>query len=278
MRGPATVRGRTGPAPGLHDFHPSIGHAPGPMEEATGRRSPPVRTADLLPPPPTTRCLAFAGVAAALGATAWGLLAFYSHSEFGVLAWGIGGLIGAAVVRSGGHGTLLAVTAGALALLSIVAGKQTAFRLALDQNLTKIVEKLGEDQLAERKQDAADWVALGPSPAADQVKEFVRSHGYQRVDLNTFAQDEGALLRAFAEKPLSLVEWRDQIRATAASEASFVDFLKDDFHPLDLVFALLGVATAFGMVQKVTTAKQVAARQALRAEREDGEQAGGPAS
>ncbi|MBL8751250.1 MAG: hypothetical protein JNK78_18985 [Planctomycetes bacterium] len=248
------------------------------MEEATDRRSPPVRTADLLPPPPMTRALAFAGVAAAIGAAAWGLLAFYAHSEFGILAWGIGVLVGAAVVRSGGHGTLLAVTAGALALLSIVAGKQMAFRLALDQNLTKIVGKLGEDQLAERKQDAKDWVALGPSPTTDQVREFVRAHGYRDVDATTFGKDEGARLRAFAEKPLSLDDWRDQIRSSAAADASFLEFLKDDAHPLDFVFALLGIATAFGMVQKATIAKQVAARQAMRAEREAGEQNGDPAS
>lgn len=47
-----------------------------------------------MPPSQTTRAMTFAGVAALVGAAAWGLVAFYAHREIGWLAWGIGALVG----------------------------------------------------------------------------------------------------------------------------------------------------------------------------------------
>lgn len=241
------------------------------MSEGVKRSSPYVKSADLLPPPPLGRALLFAGIATALGTAAWGLLAFYAHRELGILAWGIGGLIGFAIVRAGGHGTFLAVCGGALALLSIGSGKQMAFRMSVDQEITMLVADMNESAHAERTKDAADWVALGPSPTPDQVKAFTDGHGYEVDDLKAFASEEGPRLRAFAEARPTVEQWREEQKAEIARHVSFVEFLKDDFHPLDIVFVLFGVATAFGMVSKATAAMQAAARQALREQREAAE-------
>ena len=53
-----------------------------------------------------------------------------------------------------------------------------------------------------------------------------------------------------------------------------MDYLREDFSIIDLLFIGLGIATAFGMVHKNTIAMQIAARQELRAEREEGQKVG----
>ena len=85
------------------------------MEEAEptdGRRP---RSNELLPPPPVGIPLALASLAALLGAAAWGLLAIYADLQHGFLAWGIGGLVGFAVVKGGGYGKQQAILAAVLA-------------------------------------------------------------------------------------------------------------------------------------------------------------------
>ena len=233
----------------------------------TGRH---VRTEDLLPPPPIARALVFAGMGALLGAAAWSLLAFYAHREFGLLAWAIGGVIGFATVKAGGHGTMLAACAGALALLSIGSGKHLAFQLFVDKEAERFAAQLDSSAHQERAQDAADWIALGEQPTAEQVRAFAAAHRYAVEDTASFAREEGARLRQFAAEKPSLDQWREQVRVDVTSGASFVTFLQDDFHPADILFVLLGVASAFGLVSKATVQLQVAARQAAREQREAG--------
>jgi hypothetical protein len=244
------------------------------MREGAKRASPYVKSADLLPPPPLGRALLFAGIAAGLGTAAWGLLAFYTNREFGILACGIGLLIGLAIVRGGGHGTFLAFCGGALALLSIVSGKHMAFRMRVDQ----FVVSHDSRTHAERTRDATDWVALGPSPTTEQVQAFIDDHGYDVDDPAAFAREEGQRLRAFAEARPTAEEWRDQQKAAVVEQITFLDVLLKNTHPLAFMFALIGIATAFGVVSKATATMRVAARQALREQREAVESGEGSAS
>lgn len=239
------------------------------MATPTVRESRFVPTERLLPPVPTARALMFAGIAALLGAVAWGLIAFYAHYEVGYLAWGIGALVGFAAIKGGGHGTLVAVAAGALALLSIGTGKQLAFRMSMDQAAQEYVDEHVTTAVhAERERDAADWVALGDAPTADQVQAYVEGHGFDADDMTQFAAEEGPELRRFAAENLTLEQWRDQVRERFVSGFSFVEYLQDDFHPADILFVLLGIASAFGLVSNHTTKLHVAVREAERKRRE----------
>jgi len=230
-----------------------------------------VPSADLLPPPPFGRALLFAGLTALVGATVWGLLAFYAHREFGILAWATGLALGFVTVKAGGYGTPLALSAGALALLSIGSGKHIAFRLGVDQEAHAMAERLNEAVHAEHTQDAADWVALGASPTTAQIREFASSHGFEPENPETFARVTGANLTRFANEKPTLEAWRTQVRETLVEEMSFVDYLREDFQLIDLLFLGLGVTSAFGLVSKATTQLRVATRQAARAEHEASE-------
>src|SRR5262249_40727772 len=67
-----------------------------------------------------------AGLAAgAAGALIWGAIAYFAHLEVGIVAWGIGFLVGCCVrlADRSFHNKLAGVTAGAVALVSILAGK-----------------------------------------------------------------------------------------------------------------------------------------------------------
>lgn len=224
-----------------------------------------VRTEDLLPPPPIGRAVMLGALAAIAGAVVWALLRIYANTEHGLLAWGIGALIGFAIVKGGGHGTVLAACAGGLALCSIGAGKYVSYQDAVDQY---VAESMTEDAYRERQRDATDWVALGDSPTEAQVKEFMDSHDFDPEDPGEFAADVGPHLSSFAAEKPSLDQWRASGREMVTDGYTFLVHLREDFHPLDILFAILGIATAFGIVQKATTQMLVAARQRLRAERE----------
>lgn len=241
------------------------------MSQPRGARTSPIRSSDLLPPPPLGRSLAFGGIAALVGAAAWGLLVHFSHREYGILAWAIGAFVGAAIVKGGGHGNLLAVAAGLLALASIGTGKHFGFQLTVDSVASEIAGKIEDPQLQERRKDAADWVALGAEPTAEQIRTFAEGHEYDFTTRDEFLRVEGELLRQFHAAQPTLDQWRDQIRGQITAEASFVDYLKDDFHPADLLFAGLGIASAFGLVSKATARLRLIARQVARAEREAAE-------
>jgi hypothetical protein len=238
------------------------------MEQPPRRQSSYVHSADLLPPPPITKALMWGAGAAVLGAVAWGLLVVYVHREFGLLAWGIGIAVGFATIRAGGHGTTLAVFAALLALASIASGKQFAFRMIVDRQAAEMVQHLTAEMHESYARQAADWIALGASPTPQQIQQFAEQHDLEFTSAAEFARKNGEPRAIFAQRKPTLEQWREQWRAEFSDGRSFVDYLKGDIQPMNILFVLLGIASAFGLVQKATVAMRVAARQALRAERE----------
>lgn len=230
--------------------------------------SPNPATIDPNEPVPMTKPLVFGGLAAFAGAAIWAGLAFYLHREFGLLAWGIGGAIGAAMLHVGARGTLLAVAAGALALAAIGTGKHMAFRSLLHAEVTKAFAAIDTEQHAGFAEQCKEWQALGPNPDDAKLREFAKKYEIEFTTRADFDANAGSLMRDFLAKQPTLEQWRDQLVERATSEASFVEFLKDDFSPYDLLFAFLGVATAFGMISKATMAHRMAiAQQQIEARR-----------
>lgn len=241
--------------------------------------SPVPTTLDPNDPAPITRPLVLGGLAALAGAAVWAGLAFYLHREFGLLAWGIGGAIGAAMLHGGARGTLLAVAAGALALAAIGTGKHMAFRSSVHAEVTKAFAEIGADQHRNFAEQCKEWQALGPNPDDAKLREFAKKHEIEFTTRADFDANAGSLMQDFLAKQPPLEQWRSQLVDRATSEASFLEFLKDDFSPYDLLFAFLGVATAFGMISKATMAhrmaiaqQQIEARRAAKAAAESAKQ------
>ena len=223
------------------------------------------RRAIVLPTPSLGRPLVFGGLAALVGAAVWGALRLYAGLESGWLAWGIGGLVGFAVVRGGGYGSLLAGCAGVLALLAIVSGKNLAYRIDLD----RYVDSFDEADHGIQKSAAADWVALGDEPTDAQVLEFTASFGYEVSDVAEFRRELGSQLRDFHETQPDLEQWRQIMYEASLVEVSFLDYLAADFHPLDLLFLACSLGTAFALVSRRTTQLIVDAHERRRRERDE---------
>jgi len=237
-------------------------------------RSTPVRSRDLIPPPNASRALLFAGGAAGVGAVAWGLVIQFADMEIGWLAWGIGALIGAAMVKGGGHGTALAIVSGVLALLSIAAGKAWAYQSIVGE----MVEQQGAfleathdyDTLAA---DAKGWAALGSNPSSDAVRTYMAEYGYEGLTPSEFREGAGVMLETFAAVNPPREAFGEPLAEAFAP--TFLDVVtgqngKDML--FDLLFVALGIGTAFGLVMKHTTELRLQARRAAREARdEDGD-------
>lgn len=213
-------------------------------------------------PPPLGKPLIFGGVTAFAGAAVWALLVVYAHYEIGLLAWGIGGAIGAAMLFAKARGTLLAVFAGALALLSIGTGKHMAFRTLAREELTKrqALEQTAEGLDGLRTLSEA-WGKLGSAPTDEQIRDFVKEHQLDVTDVMAFRAEVVPELQWFLETMPNLEQWRSRVVDSRMEHVSFVEYLKRDFHPADILFAFFGIATAFGMVSKATMAHRMALAQ-----------------
>ena len=68
-------------------------------------------------------------------------------------------------------------------------------------------------------------------------------------------------MRWFLDNKPTLEQWRANMVDAMQSHFTFLDYLKEDFKAIDLLFAFLGIATAFGMVSKATMAHRMALAQ-----------------
>lgn len=191
-------------------------------------------------------------VGGALGALLWAAIAYYAHMEIGYVAWGVGGLVGFASALGGGGGRTNGVLCAVIALLSIFAGKWLAVRAAVGDGLSQASRNL----YAELKKDAADFAKIEDDK---QIRAFMVSHKYTDAkkatavsddDLEVFKETRADMLRELAEQEPSFEEWqeRDDAQAMLEEMGAQVDvagLAMNDLNPIDLIFALLGIATAF---------------------------------
>lgn len=238
------------------------------MKEGPSPPSPLVPTDALLPAPKLSRVLVFAGIAALAGAALWGLLAYSHGVESGWFAWGIGVGVGFAAVKGGGHGNATAAAACALTVASIFSGKCFAFDWIVARTAADHAASLDAEAHALWTVAAKDWVALGPDPDADRIVAFLYSYGLEPMEPEEFAATEGVRLARFAERQPTLEQWRVEERADIVAGASFASFLSATWNPFDVLFVLLGIGSAFGIVSNHTLALRVQVRAAERRRRD----------
>jgi hypothetical protein len=91
------------------------------------------------------RAIAAGLVAAIVGGVAWGFIVKLSDYEVGFVAWGIGFLVGTAVVLAtgGAKGRRLQITAVAMALLGILIGKYLGFALIVQEDAEAFGASIG---------------------------------------------------------------------------------------------------------------------------------------
>ncbi|MGH3070792.1 MAG: hypothetical protein ACRDNB_00810 [Gaiellaceae bacterium] len=84
-------------------------------------------------------------VAAIVAGVAWAVIVKTSEYEVGIVAWGIGFVVGTAVVLAtrGAKGRSLQITAVVLALVGILLGKYLSYALIVQEDIEALGESIG---------------------------------------------------------------------------------------------------------------------------------------
>jgi hypothetical protein len=113
--------------------------------QVAGMSDTPVATTAPAPSQSPLRAVAGGLVAAIVGGIVWALIVKASDYEVGFVAWGIGFLVGTAVVFAtrGAKGRSLQLVAVALALVGILIGKYLSFALVVQDEAETFGESIG---------------------------------------------------------------------------------------------------------------------------------------
>jgi hypothetical protein len=199
-----------------------------------------------------------AAVGAAIGALIWALVSKFTGYEIGWIAWGVGALAGFGAVMMGGRGRAMAVIAAVLALAGIFVGKVYAVELALGDHLGKEADAaLTQEAYEEVLEDGRILESTQP----EAYREYMIARRYSDAEapgdiseeeLDWFVREQVPYLREMTQNPPGLENWRASRKAwwieTVKSEVSFVAMAIEDLGPFDILWAVLGLVTAFRVV------------------------------
>jgi len=195
-----------------------------------------------------------AGAAAALlGALIWYFIANVSGYELGLVAWGIGALIGFVVAAMGSRGQMAGVACAVLAVVAILAGKfmiyssfQDEFTAAMDQSKEE-VRYLYDGEMAAAKAYArvSDEESLRQFMVDHQFSEAYRAEGVSLQEIESFQSENKIRLTLYAYASPEFEDWYQTTFIANLPEISTLEIVKEGLSPIDLLFLFLGVATAF---------------------------------
>lgn len=194
-----------------------------------------------------------AGLAAGVvGALAWAAIAYYAHVQLGILAWGIGGLVGVAVAVAckGETDSLTGAIAAVIALGAILGGKYMA-AMAIASDYTPNLAAATTD--AEAKEFLAIRIARGAEDAGRTLKwpegknldSAERLEDYPK-DVVKEAEEKWAAMspEEQASEKAEHDKTKRLVMSTVKSSMTTAAF-KASFGVLSIVFCVLALITAF---------------------------------
>lgn len=196
-------------------------------------------------------------IAAAVGALAWKAIALSFSYELGLLAWAIGGAVGAAAAIAGARGEVMGGYCAAIALLAIFAGKYMTFSSYQQEIVTMFNDAGGSTFMTElyeeAQYDAEVFATVDKSDAS--VKQYMVDHAFSDAGDSIFVSDQELEDFRLEIQPWLESDTPEQMYSdgfddepdlasalTSTSPGSLV-FESLDF--IDLLFAFLGLSTAF---------------------------------
>ena len=200
--------------------------------------------------------LGVAAGAALLGALVWKFIAVTFAYEFGLIAWGIGGAVGAAAAAAGSRGMQAGIVCALLAFGAIVLGKYWAYSAFVDefQDVITDVSEYDEEMYAYYEEELEDARLFVRGSGSDIfVRRFMVERGYAYTDNPADISDAEVTefrdyiepdLREMAQNPPSFDEWQAGY-AESLDDFSPWAMMREDFGVLDILFIFLGVGTAF---------------------------------
>jgi len=198
-----------------------------------------------------------AGLAACIvGASIWAAIAYFANFEIGWIAWGIGGLVGVAVYKfEPNPGLPSGLIAVVLTCASIAGGKYLGVHFAVNQfmdenNLNESPDLADEELVVSYVADevVSEWQADGKTvawpkgvnpmeaaaeadyPAGVWREASQRWNGYSTNEQDDFKQS------IVVAHQVNVSRFKSEVTAEA---------FKESFGVIDIIFFLLGIATAY---------------------------------
>ncbi len=203
-----------------------------------------------------SRVLLAAVAGAAGGAIVWALVAGLTGYEVGYVAWGVGALVGFAAAKAGGRGTTTGLACAGLALVAIFAGKLLATHFAVRSEVRNQLARIySYDTYNELMVDAQLY---GDVEGEDELRRFLVDRNYSFAsepaevsagELDDFRANSLPQIKAFSDGPPPYEAWRQRSIADAyarvMAQVSTVQVVADNLGLFDILFAVLGLTTAF---------------------------------
>lgn len=198
-------------------------------------------------------------VGAVVGAAVWGGIGYATGYEVAFVAWGIGGLVGGLAGQCGSRGAAAGVACAVLALASIFLGKVFAVHLIFEKELgeisTQMGEELGPDVYDAYREDVQLFASVESN---DELRRFMVERLYSEAEspeavtsqeLEDFETYNRPHLEQYGETYPDYPTWKREMQEFTVralrGEASLHEAVFDSLNPFDLLFAVLGIGTAF---------------------------------
>ena len=200
-----------------------------------------------------------AGSAALVGALVWWLLASQGYRQYSLIAWPFGLLVGLVAQGFGARGRRAAARTATIALVGILGGKLLVANSLRPLVTDRILQMPDVSWMYDRlEKDARAFSESKPS-SDKELREFMVARGYASdVDsigspqLDQFKAEHLPRLNDWVADPPSFdaweAEWRAQFEEMVGSVVTTPSIFRDLTRPIDALFIVLGVATAFGIV------------------------------
>lgn len=192
----------------------------------------------------------------------WKFIALSMDRELGLIAWGIGGAIGAAAVFSGARGQAAAAMCAVLVVIAIFGGKYM-FISSYQEDIASIIS----DASSEEMQDFMDMMNYESEVFAQisrdetSIKQFMYDYEYTEASQPRAVTDEE--LAEFREYIQPMLE--DGVESTMSAEQYFAQavpqlgaamnesvwsWVFESLGLIDMLFLFLGCGTAFRLVSE----------------------------
>ena len=201
-------------------------------------------------------------VAALLGGVIWAAIGIYGNLEVGWVAWGIGVLVGGAMMQATpARGRTLAVVAASLALVGLVSGKAMTFA----GSAGAMAEEMVADDEYMRGMTAWRMYGAGEHEAAVQAEVAdTEARGDTLSDAvwaSMLAGADARLSGMTAEERLSMAR---EVAGGVIRDVGLVGGVRAQLSGFDLLWLLLALATAFRMMDTPKVEPAVAAGEPAR--------------
>jgi hypothetical protein len=200
-------------------------------------------------------------IGAVLGAIIWAVITVLTGYEWAIVAWLVGGLVGFSASFMGSKGSFMGLICALCALGAIYFGKCFAIDYTAEDDLKELAELSFSREVYDEFKFNAE--AFSKITSESQYPSFIAYAGYSETEnpeevtqeeIDDFVEYTIPELKKMLEENPDYDTWKqqstDQLIASVNANYTSADFVIDSLGLFDLLFAFLGVATAFGLGSK----------------------------